>query len=233
MVLPAAVTHRLIPGKEYLIGVNLEWPGKKGLMGSVTNQLIRVVGDAFFDSLDTGGAPIRLDDVERDRDWWHRVWADDVDERNRRTSARLDYEFRLLPQAPANRRTRTAVDLSQVTDRRAEGTLQAGMGVALSELSRLADRLTGTAFEQTTMQALADEGFAAAFDRKATCTISMHGRRGTRHAVWVWPEVKLHTAFLKTPGEVSPQTGQVLSFDTTAVQVPVPGLAHVLTTRSQ
>jgi hypothetical protein len=233
VILPAAVTRRLIPGKEYLVGVNLEWPGANGLMGAVTNQLIRVVGEAFFDSLDTGGPPIRLDDVERDRDWWHRIWADDIDERNRRTAARLDYEFRLLPQASANRRTRTSVDLSQVTDRRAEGTLRAGMGVALSELSRLADRLTGTAFDQVTMQALADDGFAAAFDRQATCTISTHGRRGARLAVWVWPEVKLHTAFLKMPGEVSSQTGQVLSFDTTAVHVPVPGLVHVLTTRSE
>lgn len=233
VVLPAAVTHRFAPGREYLVGLTLEWPGKGGLMGATTNQLIRVVGEATFDSLDSGGAPIRLDDVDRDRSWWHRIWTDMTDERGLRLSARLDYEFRLVPGATANRRTHTAVDLTPVTERRREGSMTAGLGVALPELSRLADRLTGEAFDEPTMKALAEPAFAAAFDRKATCAISASGRRGDQHTVWVWPEVKLHRAFLRTPGEMSPETGQVLSFETRAVQVPVPGLAHVLTTRSR
>jgi hypothetical protein len=232
VVLPAAVTHRLTPGREYLIAVNLDWPGRDGLIGATTSQLVRIVGEAMFDSLDTGGPPIRLDDVERDRDWWHRVWADNVDERNSRLSARLDYEFRLLPDAATNRRTQTAADLEQVTSRRAEGSLHAGLGVSLPELSRLASRLAHEPFDEATMKALSSDEFAAAFDRRATCTVSMHGRRGAQLAIWVWPEVKLHNAFLKTPADISPETGQVLSFETKAVKVPVPGLAHVLTTRS-
>jgi hypothetical protein len=220
-VLPSALMHRLAPGHEYLVGLTLTWPGKDGLMGATTSQLIRVVGEETFDSLDSGGAPVRLDDVERDRDWWHRVWAETIDQSSSRMSARLDYEFRLLPNATSNRRTRTAVDLDQVTDRRSEGTMSAGLGVALAELSQLAERLSGEAFDEPTMKALSDPDFAAAFDRKASCKVSVHGGRGDRHAVWVWPEMKLHTAFLKTPADVSPETGQVLSFETRGVQVPV------------
>jgi hypothetical protein len=186
----------------------------------------------MFDSLDSGGAPVRLDDVERDRDWWHRVWVDDVEESSRRTHVRLDYEFRLLPGARSNHRTRTAVDLRPVTERRAEGTLRAGLGVSVAELSRLADRLAGQTFDDVVMTALDGADFAATFDRRATCGLDLHARRGGQVAVWVWPEVKLHTAFLAIPVDVSPQTGQVLSFETRAVKVPVPGLAHVITTRS-
>ncbi len=233
VVLPAAVMHRLEPGREYLIGLKLTWPGKNGLMGATTNQLIRVVGEATFDSLDSGGTPVRLDDVDRDRDWWHRVWAATIDDRSSRMTARLDYEFRLLPGATANRRSRTSTDLESITERRSEGTMSAGLGVAVQELSQLADRLSGEAFDEATITALSDPAFVAAFDRRATCKVSVHGRRGDQHAVWVWPEMKLHTAFLMTPGEVSPETGQVLSFETRGVQVPVPALAHVLTTRSR
>lgn len=233
VALPSPVVHRLVPGREYLLEISLNWPGTRGLMGATTSQLVRVVGDALFDSMDTGGPPVRLDDIDRDRDWWHRVYADAVDERSARLRARLDYELRLDPgTSPTIRRTESRVDLEQVTDRRAEGTIRAGLAVPVPALSRLAARLTGTGFDEATVEALSTPEFAAAFDRAATCTVSLSGRRGAQLAVWVWPEVKVHQVFLLRPGEVSAQTGQVLSFETDAVAVPVPGLVHVLTTRS-
>lgn len=233
VALPSPVAHRLTPGREYLVEIALNWPGSQGLMGATTSQLVRVVGDALFDSMDTGGPPIRLDDVDRDRDWWHRVYADSVDERGTRLRARLEYELRLDPgSSPRIHRSETEVDLEQVTERRAEGTLRAGMSVPLPALSRLAARLTGRPFDEPTMHALATPEFAAAFDRAATCSVALSGRRGSQLAIWVWPEVKLHQAFLSRPGQVSAQTGQILSYETEAVSVPVPGLVHVLTTRS-
>lgn len=231
--LPSPVAHRLAPGREYLVEIALNWPGSQGLMGATTTQLVRVVGDALFDSMDTGGPPVRLDDVDRDRDWWHRVYADSVDERGARLRARLEYELRLDPgTSPRIRRSDTEVDLEQVTERRAEGTLRAGMSVPLPALSRLAARLTGQPFDEPTMSALATPEFAAAFDRAAICSVALSGRRGSQLAIWVWPEVKLHQVFLSRPGQVSAQTGQILSYETEAVAVPVPGLVHVLTTRS-
>lgn len=233
VMLPSSVAHRLSPGREYLVELTLNWPGSQGLMGATTSQLVRVVGDALFDSMDTGGPPIRLDDIDRDRDWWHRVYADAVEERGARLRARLDYELRLDPgTSPRIRRSETEVDLEQVTERRAEGTIRAGLSVPLPALSRLAARLTGQPFDEPTMQALATPEFAAAFDRAASCSVSLSGRRGSQLAIWVWPEVKVHNVFLSRPGEVSQQTGQILSYESQAVAVPVPGLVHVLTTRS-
>jgi hypothetical protein len=232
VVLPAAVTHRLTAGQEYLVALRLTWPGRDGLMAATTAQLVRLVGEAVFDSMDTGGAPVRLDDVDRDRDWWHRVWTDTVDERSSRVKARLEYEYTVVAEGSGNRRTDTDVNLQDVTGRRAEGTLRAGLKVSLSSLSRLAQRMTGDSFDDATMRALTDPGFAAAFDRVATCSVDLHARRGARMAIWVWPEVKLHDVFLHHPADVSPTTGQVLTFDTSRVKVPVPALAHVVTTRS-
>ena len=232
--LPGAVTHRLRPGREYLVCLRLLWPGKDGPMGTTTAQLVRLVGPAVFDSVDSGGRPVRLDDVDRDRDWWHQVWADTVEERSSRVRARLDYDYRLTAsgRGPGNRRRQTRVDLDPVTGRRSEGRLGAGLDVSVASLSRLAQRLDADPFDDDTLRALDDPAFRAAFDRTAGCEVSLHGRRHSRMAVWVWPEVKLHEVFLRTPGQVSPTTGQVLSFETRPVRVPIPALAHVLTTRS-
>lgn len=236
--LPGAVTRRLRPGREYLVCLRLLWPGKDGLMGTTIAQLVRLVGPAVFDSVDTGGRPVRLDDVDRDRDWWHQVWADTVEERSSRVRARLDYDYRLTGSGsrssagPGTRRRQTQVDLDPVTGRRSEGRLRSGLDVSVASLSRLAQQLGAEPFDDDTLRALDDPAFRAVFDRTAGCEVSLHGRRHSRMAVWVWPEVKLHDVFLRTPGDISPTTGQVLSFETRPVQVPIPALAHVLTTRS-
>ena len=232
VVLPAAVTHRLTAGQEYYVALRLTWPGRDGLMAASTAQLVRLVGEAVFDSMDTGGPPVRLDDVDRDRDWWHRVWTGTVDERGSRVKARIEYEYTVVAEGSGNRRADTDVNLRDVTSRRAEGTLRAGLEVSLASLSRLAQRMAGDSFDDATMRALADPGFTAAFDRVATCSVDLHAGRGARMAIWVWPEVKLHQVFLRRPADVSPTTGQVLTFDTSRVKVPVPALAHVVTTRS-
>jgi hypothetical protein len=233
IVLPPALTARLRPGREYLIDLTLTWRGRNGLVGATTSQLVRIVGGLVFDSMDTGGPPIRLDDVDRDRSWWHRVWAVDMDEQTSRVTADLEYTYRLVPGTGANDRTETRVDLQQERPRRSGGRLEAGLNVSVAELSRLSRGLTGRAFDEDVVAALGDPAFARAFDRSAHCTLTLHGRRGARAALWVWPEVKLHTALFQAPGETSDLTGQVLSFETVPVQVPVPALAHVVSTRSQ
>ena len=212
--------------------LSLTWPGRHGPVGATTTQLVRIVGKAVYEGMDTGGAPIRLDDVDRDRDWWHRVWTGTPDGSSSRLRARLEYEYRLGHHGSANRRADTETDLEAVTSRRSEGTVRAALDVSLSSLSRLAQRLTGSAFDDETMEALAAPAFAAAFDRSATCSVNVHARRESRVAVWVWPEVKIHDVFVSRPDDVSPATGQVLSFATEPVQVPVPALAHVVSTRS-
>jgi hypothetical protein len=232
VTLPAAVTHRLGPGREYLISLRLLWPGRKGLVGTTIAQLVRLVGTAVFDSVDTGGAPIRLDNVERDRDWWHLVWSETFEAENKRILARLDYDYRLLNGNRGNLRQDSQIKLAPVTQRRVEGNLQTGLDVSLSSLSRLAESIGGSSFDEDTMQALADPAFREVFERTATCQLSLQGRRYARTAIWVWPEVKLHNVYLRVPGGVSSTTGQVLSFETRPVQVPIPGLVHVLTTRS-
>jgi hypothetical protein len=232
VTLPAALTHRLGPGREYLISLRLLWPGRKGLVGTTIAQLVRLVGTAVFDSVDTGGAPIRLDDVERDREWWHRIWSENFDAESKRILARLDYDYRLLNGNRGNQRQDSQIKLAPVTERRVEGNLQTGLEVSLSSLSRLAEYIGASSFDEDTMQALADPAFREAFERTATCQLRLQGRRYARMAIWVWPEVKLHNVYLRVPGGVSPTTGQVLSFATRPVQVPIPGLVHVLTTRS-
>lgn len=232
VVLPGTVSGRLAPGKEYLVCLRLLWPGRSGLLGATRAQLVRMIGPAVFDNVDSGGPPVRLDDVDRDRDWWHAVWDDAVEERSGRLRARLDYEYHLAPEARANRRRDTLIDLEDATVRRQEGSLRAGLDVSVAALSRLAERLGAGAFDDDTVAALADPAFRELFGRSASCLLDLHGRRRSRLAIWVWPEVKLHDVFLRVAADISPTTGQVLSFDTRPVKVPIPAIAHVVTTRS-
>ena len=73
----AGVAHRAArPGREYLVDLALTWQGRSGLVGATTCQLIRIVGAMTVSTRWTpDGAPVRLDDVDGDRDWWHRVWS--------------------------------------------------------------------------------------------------------------------------------------------------------------
>lgn len=232
-VLPAALTHRLPAGREYLVDLTLTWRGRDGLVGATITQLIRLVGERTFDTVQTAGPPVRLDDVTRDREWWHRVWTGELADGLNRVEATLRYGYRMDPRArERNRRVDTRADLAPAGRRRLTGTIDAGLDVSPAELSRLAVRLGSAPFDEDTMAALADPSFRAAFARDARATVAVHARRGAQVAVWVWPEVTLHTAMFRVPRETSPLTGQVLAFDTVPVAVPVPALAHVVATRS-
>lgn len=231
VTLPPTVTSRLRPGGEYLIDLTLRWRGRERPLSATICQLIRVAGAATFDSVDTGGRPIRLDDVDRDRAWWHRVWGVDLADRTGRVTADLSYTYRLTGGANHNERAETT-ERTGSDGRTPHAELTGALDVSLGELSRLCRRLTGAAFDYRTMAALGDPSFAHAFDRTAHTSVSIRGRRGGRVEVWVWPEVKLHTAMLRVPGRISPLTGQILSFETAGVSVPIPALAHVVSTRS-
>ena len=210
----------------------LTWQGRSGLVGATTCQLIRIVGAMTFDTMDTGREPVRLDDVDGDRAWWHRVWSGQFDTDSRRVEADVNYEYRLAT-GDTNGRRDSATDLAADGEStRLRGTVSSGLDVAIAELSRLLRRLTGESLASDVMTALADESFAAAFGRAARTRVSVRGRRGGQAAIWVWPEVKVHDVTFQVPDEISPLTGQILSFTPFVAAVPVPAIAHVVTTKS-
>jgi hypothetical protein len=230
--LPGSLTARLRPGREYLVDLALTWQGRSGLVGATTCQLIRIVGEMTFDTMDSGREPVRLDDVDGDRAWWHRVWSGQFDTDSRRVEADVNYEYRLAT-GDANRRRETVAHLAAENDStRLRGTISSGLDVAVAELSRLARRVTSEPLASDVMTALADESFAAAFGRAARTRVSVRGRRGGQAAIWVWPEVKVHDVTFQVPDEVSSLTGQILSFKPIVAAVPVPAIAHVVTTKS-
>jgi hypothetical protein len=231
-VLTPSLAARLRPGREYLVDLALTWQGRSGLVGATTCQLIRIVGAMTFDTMDTGREPVRLDDVDGDRAWWHRVWSGQFDTDSRRVEADVNYEYRLAT-GDTNGRRDSATDLAaEGESTRLRGTISTGLEVAIAELSRLLRRLTGESLTSDVMTALADESFAAVFGRAARTRVSVRGRRGGQSAIWVWPEVKVHDVTFQVPDEISPLTGQILSFTPFVAAVPVPTIAHVVTTKS-
>jgi hypothetical protein len=231
-VLPTSLTARLQPGREYLVDLALTWQGRSGLVGATTCQLIRIVGAMTFDTMDTGREPVRLDDVDGDRAWWHRVWSGQFDANSRRVEADINYEYRLATGDTNGRRDSATDFAADGESTRLRGTISSGLDVAIAELSRLARRLSGESLASDVMTALADESFAAAFGRAARTRVSVRGRRGGQAAIWVWPEVKVHDVTFQVPDEISPLTGQILSFTPFVAAVPVPAIAHVVTTKS-
>ena len=185
-----------------------------------------------FDTMDTGREPVRLDDVDGDRAWWHRVWSGQFDADSRRVEADVNYEYRLATGDTNGRRdSRDRPRRRRRIDPAHEDDLvgaRRGDRRAVAAAAPADRRVAGERRDDGARR----REFAAAFGRAARTRVSVQGRRGGQAAVWVWPEVKLHDVTFQVPDEISPLTGQILSFTPFVAAVPVPAIAHVVTTKS-
>jgi hypothetical protein len=88
-------------GEEYLVQAELTWKDKAGeSIGIMRTQLVRALSEFTFDSVQEGGEIVALNDVDRHRDFWHKVWGGLV--RTRRGEARVRVQVLLPPKARRN-----------------------------------------------------------------------------------------------------------------------------------
>ena len=233
-VLPASLTARLRAGAGVPRGpgAHVARPQRARRRHDVSADPDRRGADLRHDGHRTA-SPCGSTTWTRDRAWWHRVWSGQFDADVRRVEADLDYEYRLAT-GDTNGRRDSVTDLAADGEStRLRGTISSGLDVAIAELSRLAapaDRRV--ADERGDDRARRRELRRGVRPGRPHPGHRCEGGAAARAAIWVWPEVKVHDVTFQMPDEISPLTGQVLSFTPFVASVPVPAVAHVVTTKS-
>jgi hypothetical protein len=232
-VVPWSALSRVRAGDDYLLTFVLCWNGKTGTpkRGTALSQLITLVGEYAFDRVEESSPDlVPLNDANRDREFWHRVWDQTFEERGlTRVRLSCDYCYVLEGQRTGNARMQTKSRLEMdEKSRRHEGKLKSGMILSPDALSKIISRVLGSAdqpLSDAQLDALRTPDFVDRFNQTAKTQVDFKGRRGESAALWVYPEMKLRDVVLKKISNVN-EYGHVQNFEEETVKFPMPAMVH-------
>jgi len=223
----------LEPMQEYILSVQLIWPNKHGQhLGTSLQQVVCFVEDLAFDRLEKPDAPaIPLNNVEKHRAYWHKVWSATLTEKMRDVALDAKYYYRLADRNPTNQRLETAVQLAHEHTNDYRGKLKSGMELSLQGLNALLPELTGEPAlneeELALMETASIEGY---MNKLARHRMKFWGSVHEQVTLWVYPEVQPYTAHFKRVSATN-ANGLVTGFETTQKQLLVPVSAHFIGTK--
>lgn len=221
----------LEPARRYLFCLTLTWRARDGgVRGAPLHHMARIARSPVFDRVEEAGQPIALEDMERFRDYWHRLWGGRFRDDGKAFELDARYFYALgVPDRAAHARleTQVAVKPKNGSLHTREGRLKSGMELALAAMNRLAPLLAPDARELDAehLRALATGEFAERYHRAVRTTLRFRGRSGESFAVWAYPAVALQTVVLKRVASVD-GLGQVASWDEERVRFPMPVQIH-------
>lgn len=229
--LPREVVDALPAGREVLVTATLVFAGRGGeRLGTSRSQLVSTAGAYLFERMGGEGRAFPLDDVERHRDWWHKVWQASFSDEDRSFDLECKYYYALEPDRDRAARMETVLETERRGTWGRAGRLKTGLAVALPALNALAAELPGgRSLDDDELEALRDPAFVERFHRAARTRAQLRGKRGESVALWVYPTVRLEEVVLKRASQVGP-TGQIEAFEDHPVPFPIPATAHVVGT---
>lgn len=230
----AADAAKLKPGEEYLVTAHLVWRDRQGrAIGACRSQLVTIVGDYLFGRVGEAGPLVALNDVDRHRDYWHKVWQGTYGDAVRSVDFDCKYHYTLDPSRNTNARQETVVRAEQDdARRRSRGRIQSGMVLSPVALNALLPQLgNAPALDEAELAALRTSAFSDRFAQAARFKVAMRGRNGTSAAIWVFPELRVTDVVLHRPSG-SDEHGQVERFAEHVVKFPMPALVHYIGART-
>jgi hypothetical protein len=225
---------RLIPNRAYLVCVELVWKNKQGdKRGTSIQQEVTLVGACTFDRIDESSELMPLDDPDRFRDYWHRIWEGAFESGIKRIELDAKYYYVLAAQRHNHARIETRSNLT-ADDRNLGGKLKAGMELSPEGLNRLLQDLdpVATPLAEDELAALTAPEFVSRFQQAARYRGLMRGRDGDHASLWVYPEFKIQHLTLQQVAAAD-EHGQVLELQPHQVRFPIPALLHFVGVRSE
>jgi hypothetical protein len=176
---------------------------------------------------------IPLNDVDRFRTYWHKVWQGRFDDQVKRFALECKYYYALNSTRTKHARIETRIRTQELEDRRITGRLKTGIELSPDELNRLLPQLAPgeRPLSETELRALRAGDFVERFNQAARYTAKFRGRVGDSAALWVYPEFKLQRIVLQKVGQVN-GNGLVTSFVEHSVRFPMPALIHFIGART-
>jgi hypothetical protein len=217
----------LVPGAEYLVCAYLVWQTKQGeRIGASRTQSVHMVGEYTYQGVETGGEIVPLNDVEKFRPYWHKVWQESFTREKRRWEWDCKYYYALHTEGGASERLETVTEEVPGGGRRVEGRLKSGLRVSVSELNALLPQISSyPALNAAQLEALSAPSAVAAFGRAARSKARFRGSEGDSVALWVYPEMRIQPVVLLRVG-VPNGNGLVTELAEETVHFPIPALAH-------
>lgn len=224
----------LEPNEEYLVCAVLVWEAKssktnrKKQVGTSMSQLITLVGEYCFDRIEGTGEVISLNDVNRFRPYWHKIWEGDFADNIRRTNLDCKYYYALEPDRTNHARMETVTQIEETSGTRQAGKLKTGLILSAYRLNELLGQISDyPMLDEAQLTALLSSEFKEQFSHCARNSVEFKGRRGDAVGLWVYPEFKLQRVLLKQVGQTN-GNGQVLALAEHTVYFPMPAIVHFI-----
>ncbi|MFG6107475.1 hypothetical protein U2F10_34920 [Leptothoe sp. EHU-05/26/07-4] len=224
----------LEPNEDYLVMAVLAWGGRsqrtmgKKRMGTSMTQMITLVRDYCFDRIEGQGETVALNDVDRYRSYWHKVWQGQLSKQRRQLTLDCKYYYSLERDRTTLARMETLTRIEQTSHSHQEGKLKAGMMLNPERLNELLGQISHHApLNDEQLNALFNRDNIDLFNALARSSVKFRGRRGSTVALWVYPEFKLQRILLKRVSDID-ENGHVTELSEAPVYFPMPTKAHFI-----
>lgn len=224
----------LAPNEEYLVCAVLLWTGRspqtkqKKQIGTSISQLVTLVGEYSFDRLGDTAETVPLNDVDRFRPYWHKVWQTDIKPPLRRINVDCKYYYTLEQDRTDLARMETLTQLAADGETRQTGRMKTGLILSLNRLNELLPQCSEyPALSQAELSAFRSSETKSYFNYAARTSVEFIGHKQEAVALWVYPEVKLQQIILKQVTRMN-ANGQVLELTEHPVVFPMPAIAHFI-----
>lgn len=225
---------RLIHGEEYQLSARLLWPNKKGVrLGTSITRFVVLSGTLTYKKvIGSTGEVIPLNDVNKYRDFWHKMYGETFTKRRRSLMLDTKYYHTLDVEDKHNNRLETVSKIEQLRTSKFSGKMKSGMEYSLEVLNALLPMISNyPALDYSELEALKASNFANYFSRVARQKLVFDGSPGNSIALWTYPEVELFKVELVTPQSVNAETGVVQEQASKIVHFPIPTKIHFIGTK--
>ena len=218
--------------EDYLVTVSLYWKNSKGnVVGTVMSQVIYLAGKYLCGGVNGTSEAIPLNDIEKFREAWHKIWKTSFSNEKRKFSVDVRYYYILEKQRSSQGRMET-LEKIDAKNYPVKVQLKTGSILNVKYLNSLLPKVSShPMLNEEEIQALDVDSFSERFHSMARLTVDLLGRPGESAVIWVYPEVKIHEFSLRMATEVG-VNGKVINFKDKSVYFPVPSSIHFIGAKS-
>lgn len=230
-------------GKDLNIEASFVWPSTRDgkNVGSFKNHHILLTDGYLFDRMgESVQTNIPLNDVQRHRAFWHKIWEGTYNSSRWELEVDCKYYHTLgtsdrlgKMETKARKMADNVAEEGHDPERRKVSIhLKSGMEWSVEVLNALLLEVSMPLLTPAQLSALKPTDFASYFQQAARTQVDFRGRSGEAIALWVYPEVMLHRMHLLRVSEAN-ALGQVVRTEPEEVVFPHPGAVHFIGTKTE
>ena len=227
--IPAHLADDLIPGELYKVYIAVLWRGKNGeKLGTSMDLPIMVSSGYFYDRIGASKEAVPLNDINKYRAFWHKVWQSDFTEDVVRYEFECKYYFALEHGRTRNAQMETIELMSPARPRKMEGKMKSGLILSPTVLNQLLPAIGQfPMLNDQQLAAVEAEDFIVNQQKASRTGLEYKGKSGEMAALWVYPEVQATEVYLQKQGAVN-QYGNIENTVEEMVYFPAVASAHFI-----